>query len=70
MEDYYSSAKIGDPTFSTALKNEDRCSHSFFSVGENPLLDSPWACTRVKGHAPPHIAEGITRVLAIAPVFE
>lgn len=70
VEEYYASARIGDPTFSNGLRAEDRCVHPFFSPWEDPETDSPWRCTRLKGHAPPHLAEGRDRIFAIAPVIE
>ena len=65
QERYYRSVSVGDSSPAPRLMQaEQMCRFKFHTPGEDSE-DAPWVCTRLDGHAPPHVAETLTRIVAI-----
>lgn len=66
VADPYVDIKVGDTPPLVALNNDiPVCSFTWYAADDNPDELSPWTCTRIPEHAPPHVAEGFSRVMAV-----
>lgn len=65
QEHYYATASIGDRSPAPKLMAQSGICGFKFHTPEEDQDDSPWVCTRTEGHAPPHVAENLTRIVAI-----
>lgn len=64
-EDGYEGVQVGDPAPDQSLVNDQVCGFRWLPEGDDPAIFPPWFCTRSIWHAPPHIAAGMTQIVAI-----